>query len=107
MEICSRFESTFATGAEYVMTSVFGSVASTFFTFARPAARLPAGPSAYLMIVLKVNGTSSAAGASPTGHWGLGAVWNVQVRPSEDSSHLLAKSGRKSSVFRSIWTSCG
>ena len=63
---------------------MFGSVALTEVTLARPATRFPAGPSPYFRIVLNVNATSSAVRGSPSDHVASGVVWKVHVSPSED-----------------------
>src|SRR4029077_4099497 len=92
---CWNCERTFPTGFSYLTTSVFGSGAEALLMCAiRPAVLAPPVPW-YLTSVLIVQAASSAVSGFPSDHLAFGTVWNVQVRPSFDVSHLVANSGVK------------
>ena len=60
----------------------------------------------YLKMVFTHHTASSAVSGTPSLHLPPGLRWNVQVRPSFDSSQLVAQSG---AILRPgpYWTSCG
>src|SRR5579862_4071660 len=65
------------------------------------------GPFWNFTIVLSVQAASAVVSGLPSDHLAPALVWNVQVRPSEDSCQLVAKSGSIWSLRRLYWTRYG
>ena len=104
---CSNCESTLLTGALYFTTSVVGVGAVALVMWAIRPASFAAPVFLYLTAVVIVQAASAAVSGWPSVHFALATVVNVQVLPSFDTCHDLAKSGANCRFVRSYWMSDG
>ena len=86
---------------------MFASGASAFVMWAISPAEFAAPPSLYLTSVLIVQAASSAVSGWPSDHFAPSTVLNVQVFPSAEVDHDLAKSGANFWFVLSYWTRKG